>query len=56
MPLGHELAGVVENVGTNVTDHAPGERVVVSGQYRLRPGVKVEVATPEEPVADKAAP
>jgi L-iditol 2-dehydrogenase len=29
MPLGHEFVGVVEKVGTNVTDHAPGERVVV---------------------------
>jgi multidrug efflux system membrane fusion protein len=34
----------------------PDERVVVSGQYRLRPGVKVDVAMPEAPVADKASP
>jgi L-iditol 2-dehydrogenase len=29
MPLGHEFVGVIEEVGTNVTDHMPGERVVV---------------------------
>ena len=29
MPLGHEVVGVIEEVGTNVTDHMPGERVVV---------------------------
>ena len=30
MPLGHELAGVVERVGSGVRDLAPGEHVVVN--------------------------
>lgn len=30
MPLGHELAGVVEEVGSAVRDVAPGDRVVVN--------------------------
>lgn len=29
MPLGHEFVGVISEVGGNVTDHEPGERVVV---------------------------
>ena len=29
MPLGHELAGIVRSVGDEVTDVAPGQRVVV---------------------------
>jgi threonine dehydrogenase-like Zn-dependent dehydrogenase len=29
MPLGHELAGVVETVGVDVADLAPGDRVIV---------------------------
>ena len=29
-----------------------GERVVVSGQYRLRPGTKVTVNAAPEPVAE----
>ena len=33
-----------------------GERVVVSGQYRLRAGVKVDATGPEKPVAQKLAP
>lgn len=33
-----------------------GERVVVSGQYRLRAGVKVEPNDPAAPVAEKLAP
>ena len=32
-----------------------GERVVVSGQYRLRPGVKVELVTPQDAGAEKPA-
>jgi membrane fusion protein, multidrug efflux system len=35
---------------------SPGERVVVSGQYRLKPGVKVEVNDSGAPVADRNAP
>ena len=34
----------------------PGERVVVSGQYRLRPGTKVEASATEAPVAETAVP
>lgn len=34
----------------------PGERVVVSGQYRLRPGTKVEASQAEAPVAETTAP
>ncbi len=34
----------------------PGERVVVSGQYRLRPGTKVDATAPEAPVAETTAP
>jgi membrane fusion protein, multidrug efflux system len=33
-----------------------GERVVVSGQYRLKPGTKVEVASPQTPAAPPAKP
>lgn len=34
----------------------PGERVVVSGQYRLRPGVKVDATAAAAPVAETFAP
>jgi multidrug efflux system membrane fusion protein len=34
----------------------PGEQVVVSGQYRLRPGVKVEATPAQAPVAETIAP
>ena len=34
----------------------PKERVVVSGQYRLRPGTKVDASAAEAPVAETAAP
>jgi membrane fusion protein, multidrug efflux system len=34
----------------------PGERVVVSGQYRLRPGVKVDPGSSTTPVAQRLAP
>jgi multidrug efflux system membrane fusion protein len=34
----------------------PGERVVVSGQYRLRPGVKVDANSAASPVAERLAP
>ena len=34
----------------------PGERVVVSGQYRLRQGSKVDVKTLDAPVAQRSAP
>ncbi len=33
-----------------------GERIVVSGQYRLRPGVKVDASEAAAPVAEKLAP
>jgi membrane fusion protein, multidrug efflux system len=33
-----------------------GERVVVSGQYRLRPGVKVDANSAASPVAERLAP
>ena len=33
-----------------------GERVVVSRQYRLRAGVKVDATGPEKPVVQKLAP
>jgi hypothetical protein len=33
-----------------------GERVVVSGQYRLRPGAKVAVSSATAPVAEGQAP
>jgi multidrug efflux system membrane fusion protein len=34
----------------------PGEQVVVSGQYRLRSGVKVDANSPAAPVAERLAP
>ena len=34
----------------------PSERVVVSGQYRLRPGTKVDASRAEAPVAETTAP
>jgi multidrug efflux pump subunit AcrA (membrane-fusion protein) len=34
----------------------PGERVVVSGQYRLRQGSKVEAKPLNPPVAERLAP
>jgi len=34
----------------------PGERVVVSGQYRLRPGFSVDANEAAAPVAEKLAP
>jgi len=34
----------------------PGERVVVSGQYRLKPDTKVEIASPQSPAAAPAQP
>jgi membrane fusion protein, multidrug efflux system len=34
----------------------PGERVVVSGQYRLRQGSKVEAKTLDAPLAERSAP
>jgi multidrug efflux system membrane fusion protein len=33
-----------------------GERIVVSGQYRLKPGTKVEIAAPQTPAAPPAMP
>jgi multidrug efflux system membrane fusion protein len=43
--------------GTVVTSGLkPGERVVVNGQYRLRPGAKVEVGSPEAPMAEAGKP
>jgi membrane fusion protein, multidrug efflux system len=45
------VAGPSANDMTVVTNGLkPGERVVLSGQYRLRPGVKVEVNTAPPPV------
>jgi multidrug efflux system membrane fusion protein len=34
----------------------PGERVVIRGQYRLRPGSKVDPREREAPIAEKLAP
>jgi multidrug efflux system membrane fusion protein len=34
----------------------PGERVVVSGQYRLKPDTKVEIASPQTPAGPPAKP
>jgi hypothetical protein len=34
----------------------PRELVVVSGQYRLKPGVKVQATPPQAPVAETIAP
>jgi multidrug efflux system membrane fusion protein len=34
----------------------PGERIVVSGQYRLKPGTKIEIAAPQTPAAPAAKP
>jgi membrane fusion protein, multidrug efflux system len=51
------VAGPGENDLTAVTGGLhPGERIVVSGQYRLRPGVKVAIKTENAPVAEEAGP
>ncbi len=40
MVPGHEIAGVVSAVGSNVTSHAVGDRVGVGCYRRLLPGVR----------------
>jgi len=40
--LGHEIAGVVGEVGAGVGDYAPGDRVVVVGIATYAPGFQVD--------------
>ena len=39
--LGHEVAGVVEQVGPDAHRLRPGDRVIVSGHQKVRPGLVV---------------
>ena len=40
--LGHEVAGVVAEVGADVSDYSPGDRIVVSGTLEVCPGRTVD--------------
>ena len=39
--IGHEFAGIIEAVGSDVTGFKSGDRVVIEGAQRLRPGTVV---------------
>jgi membrane fusion protein, multidrug efflux system len=45
-----------DNVTVVASGLKPGERVVIRGQYRLRPGVAVDPHEQAEPIAEKLAP
>jgi multidrug efflux system membrane fusion protein len=50
------VSASVNDLTVVTTGLKPGERVVVSGQYRLRPGVKVEANEAAAPVAERLQP